>query len=261
MHRTQVPAPGLDVAGPYLSRLSARSALYTDLSVLLSAADGDLDRASLRSLVLEDNVLTRSSAAARAKLWKELTTRYLLDPASPLFAAFLHEWRCCESDAERALTAYVLLALNDRLVADLGTRWLYPLLRGAPRELRVGDVLAFLDYSGSAQHPEVERWTAETRLAVAQKYASSVRDFGLARGKVRKSTIRPALYGAPVRLLVAGLRLAGSKDEEILRSWTFRLLAIAENEVVDALAELHRLRAVTFRTQAGVIELEAAPRH
>jgi len=256
LHPTQVLAPGLEVAGPYLSRLSARSALYTDLSVLLRMVNGAPDREAVHYLVVTDNVLTRPSAAARAKLWQELKTRYVLDPEHPLFAAFQREWRRCEGDPERALTAYVLLALNDRLVADLGTEWLYPLLRGAPRELRVGDVLAFLDHSAEA-HPEVKRWTDETRLAIAQKYGASVRDFGLARGSVRKTTIRPALYGAPVRLLVTGLRLAGSKDEEILRSKAFRLLAIAEEEVVDALGELHRVGALTFRMQAGLIELEA----
>jgi hypothetical protein len=256
--QSPAPAPGLDASGSYLSRLSARSALYTDLSVLLRMANGATDRDALRSLVVEDNVLARPSSAARAKLWQELKTRYLLDPANPLFVAFQREWRRSEGDSERALTAYVLLALNDRLVADLGTRWLYPLLRGAPREIRVGDVLAFLDLTAGA-HPEVERWSDETRLAIAQKYAASVRDFGLAKGKVRKTTIRPALYGAPVRLLVAGLRLVGSEDDQIVRSQAFRLLAIAEEEVVHALGELHRVGALTFRMQAGVIDLEAVP--
>jgi hypothetical protein len=255
----RAPAPGLDARGPYLSRLSARSALYTDLSVLLRMVNGASDRDALRSLVVTDNVLTRPSSAARAKLWQELKTRYVLDPEHPLFATFQREWSRCEGESERALTSYVLLALNDRLVADLGTEWLYPLLRSAPRELRVSDVLAFLDRSADA-HPEVERWTAETRLAVAQKYVASVRDFGLAAGRARKITVRPALYGAPVRLLVAVLRLAGVKDERILLSRVFRLLAIAEEEVVDALSELHRVGALNFRMQAGVIELETDSR-
>jgi hypothetical protein len=257
---TQTAAPGLDADGPYLSRLSARSALYTELSLLLRLANGTHDREELRSLVVEANALARPSAAARAKVWQELKTRYVLNPKEPVFAAFMREWARCEGDAERALTAYVLLALNDRLVADLGTEWLYPLLRGAPRELRVDDVLAFLIRSVDA-HPEIEGWSAETRLAIAQKYTASVRDFGLAKGKVRKTTIRPALYGAPVRLLIVGLRLAGYKDHEIVRSKLFRLLAIGDEEVTDVFGILNRVGALTFRAQAGLIELEEDPRH
>jgi hypothetical protein len=33
--------------------------------------------------------------------------------------------RRSKSDPERGLTAYALLALNDRLLVDLGTQWLY----------------------------------------------------------------------------------------------------------------------------------------
>ena len=47
----------------------------------------------------------------------------------------------------------------------------------------------------SRTHPEVRGWSEETRLAVAQKYSASIRDFGLAKGTARKTTVRPALYG------------------------------------------------------------------
>ena len=93
----------------------------------------------------------------------------------------------------------MLLALHDRLVADLGTCWLFPRLRRVPAELRVANVLVFLDHAAE-KRAEAAAWSDHTRTAVAQKYAPSVRDFGLARGTVRKITVRPALYGAPVRL-------------------------------------------------------------
>ena len=168
---------------------------------------------------------------------------------------FLDEWRRCRSEPERGLTAYVLLALHDRLVADLGTCWLFPLLRRAPAELRVADVLGFLDRAAE-NRAEVAAWSDQTRKSVAQKYAASVRDFGLAKGTIRKVTIRPALYGAPVRLLVRALRLAGVRPLDLVRSPTFRLLAIDNHEVIDALGELNRLGAVRFRMQGDVIELE-----
>ncbi len=247
--------PGLDSSAPYVSRLSARSALYTDLCLLLEAAKGRLRSEDFRQLVIDQNCLARSSESARRKIWKELKARYLLDDSQPLFAAFWAEWKRCSSDPERALTAYCLLALNDRLVADLGLDFLFQRLRRAPAELRVHDVLGFIK-AAEATHPEVTAWSATTTTAVAQKYSASIRDFGLARGAVRKATVRPALYGAPTRLLIRALRFVGIRDFEIVCSPIFQLLGLATAEVIDALGELNRQGSLRFRMQGDIVELD-----
>lgn len=249
------PVWALEPNAPYFSRLSARSALYTDLHVLMDRTCEPLTAFAYRSLVIDANCVARKSTAARRKIWKELKARYILDTGHPLFAAFLQEWRRCRSEAERGLTAYMLLALHDRLVADLGTQWLFPLLRRAPAELRTADVLGFLDRAAE-NRAEVAAWSGQTRIAVAQKYAASIRDFGLARGTVRKVTIRPALYGAPFRLLIRALRLVGVRPLDLVRAPIFRLLAIESHEVIDALGELNRLDAIRFRMQGDVVELD-----
>ena len=246
---------GLDPTSPWAARLSARSALFTELETLLAGLEEAPPRPGFRSRVIDDNVLARSSAAARAKLWEELSKRYVLDPEHPLFAAFWTEWRRCTSTAEQALSVYVLLALNDRLVADLGTSWLYPRLRNAPSELRVDNVGSFIS-QGSQHRPEVLAWSPKTRLSVAQHYLASIRDFGLARGVARKVSVRPALHAAPMRLLLNALRLVGRAPHEVLQAPEFRLLGVGPGEVVDTLAELNRRGDLRFRMQGDVIELE-----
>ena len=72
----------------------------------------------------------------------------------------------------------------------------------------------------------------------------------------RKVTVRPALYGAPVRLLVRALRLVGVRPLELVRAPIFRLLALEEHDVIEALGELNRLDAVRFRMQGDVVELD-----
>ena len=247
--------PGLDLYAPYVSRLSARSALYTELHQLLEGDDRPLARDEYRARVVHENHLARPSQAAREKTWKELKARYRLDAQDPLFATFWAEWERCGSDAERSLTAYVCFALNDRLVADLGTEYLYPLLRRAPAELRIADVLAFIERAARS-HPETRAWSDETRRAVAQKYTASIRDFGLARGTIRKTSVRPALYGAPVRLLVRALRLTGVSPLGLVQARVFKLLGLDPTEVIDALGEMNRMGALRFRIQGDVVELD-----
>jgi hypothetical protein len=247
--------PALDSGVAWLSRLSARSALYTEFRLLLDAAHEPLSSRVYCARVLEENCLARASWAARKKLWQELKSRYLLDRELPLFAAFWKEWQRCQSEAERGLTAYILLALNDRLVADLGTEWLFGYLRRAPAELRTEDVRRFIERAGRT-HPEVEYWTEHTRAAVAKKYLASIRDFGLARGRVKKLTVCPALYGAPVRLLIHALQLVGVRPLDLTQAPVFRLLGLDERSVIDALGELNRLGELRFRMQGDVIELD-----
>ncbi|MFH1116431.1 MAG: BrxA family protein [Pseudomonadota bacterium] len=253
------PVVALNPEASYSSRLSSRSALYTDLRILLDSASGLLKSSGFRELVIERNVLSKRSTSVRRKTWKELKSRYLLDSEHPLFAAFWAEWVRCASEAERSQTAYCLLALNDRLVADLGSELLLPLLRRAPQPFRVQDVLAFINRA-KTRHPETASWTDNTKRAVAQKYTAGIRDFGLAKGTVNKTTVRPALYGAPVRLLIRALRIAGRKDLEIVQEPVFRLLSVEINGVIGALSELNRQGALRFRMQADVVELEIGGR-
>src|SRR6516162_3734540 len=84
--------PALDPRTPYSSRLSARSALFTDLQLLLDGRSESLTSEEYRKLVIEDNWLTRASTAARKKLWGELRKRYLLDRRQPLYDRFWSEW-------------------------------------------------------------------------------------------------------------------------------------------------------------------------
>jgi len=253
--RLKCPIPALDQGAKYYSRLSTRSALYKDLCLLLDGLQEPLRAGSYRELVLDGNRLVRPSISARRKLWKELRSRYILDSEHPLFLAFWKEWLLCRSEPELAMTAYGLFALNDRLVKDLGQEWLFPSLRRAPHEIRVDDVLHFID--GKAElHPEIAGWSPETKKSVARHYMASIRDFGLAQGKVKKTTLRPALYASPVRLLIRALRISGVKPMEIIQSRLFRLLGVDGPEVIEAFGELNRRGDLRFKIQADVIELD-----
>ena len=249
------PVRALEPSAPYSSRLSARSALYTDLHVLLDTTCEPLSSAAYRSLVIDDNCVARKSVGGAAEdlggTEGTVHPRHRA-PALRRVSAGVAPLPLRTGTRPDRLHA---LALHDRLVADLGTRWLFPLLRRAPAELRVADVLGFLDRAAE-KRAEVAAWSDHTRTAVAQKYAASVRDFGLARGTVRKVTVRPALYGAPVRLLVRALRLVGVRPLDLVRAPIFRLLALEGHEVIEALGELNRCDAVRFRMQGDVVELD-----
>ena len=251
----EITIPALNGTGSYSSRLSSRSALYTDFTLLVNGQPEMLDSRRYRQLVIDDNILSRASTASRQKIWKELKARYILDENRPLFGAFWNEWQKCESEQERCQTAYGLLALNDLLVADLGMELLFPRLRAAPKGINVIDILSYMNIKMKL-HPELEQWSEKTKLAVSQKYLASIRDFGLAKGKLKKTTIRPALYGAPIRLLIRALKLHEIGDSDLITSPIFRLLAIDQKEVIGILSELNQRCELFFKIQGDVVELD-----
>jgi hypothetical protein len=246
--------PGLGENSRLLARISSRSALATDFAMLMERVP-EYRVAAFRASVIDENLLARSSASARAKLYQEIKNRYLLDLDSPLFAAFLAEWRAHHDSHDRQLLAYTLFALNDRTVYLTSRDWLFPHLRQASSELRIGDLIVFFQLLGKTDYPEVAAWTPITLTRVAQHYLASVRDFGLANGGTRKIAVRPSLQPGPVRLLIRALVLSGVPSPEIIRHESFKILGIAPGEVVDILSELNRHGALRFRMQADVIEL------
>ena len=250
----KVNIPGLDPRGRFLARISTRSALLTDFELLLDRSK-DRSLVGFRGAVVDENRLARASLSARLKLYKELKGRYLLDEAHPLFAAFLAEWKPDDPAQVRALTIYILFALNDRTVARTSWEWLFPHLRRSPSQLRLGDLETYLRRLGEGAHLEIADWTPKTLTRVAQHYLASIRDFGLATGSVKKVSVRPALYASPMRLLIRALELMRVPTRNVARHESFKLLGIAPDEVIDALSELNRQGALRFRIQADVAEL------
>jgi hypothetical protein len=208
-----------------------------------------------RHSVIEANVLARSSRSSRAKLLTELRGRYILNESSPIFASFLKEWKTADCEHAHSLLVFVLLALNDRTVMVTSCEWLFSHLQQPGSELRIGDLDAFLLSMARTTHPEIDLWSNETRLRVEQHYLASIRDFGLATGATKKISVKPALYAAPVRLLIQALFIAGANSSAIVRHEAFKILGIAPNEVIDMLSELHRQGSLHFRMQADIVEL------
>jgi len=239
----------------YVSRLASRASLYADLQALLAAVREPVGRSEYRRQVVEENVLSRRSAAAREKAWKELAARYCIGGESPLFRAYLEEYRRAASERDRALTSYLLFAFHDRLVCDLGTDWLYEYVRSAPADLRNADILAFLASRESA-HPEIKGWSVSTRENIASHYLSALKEFGLARGAQRKTSVRPLPGPAPVRFLLRALLLAGASAQAAVQSPLFRLLGLTLDEAVSLLFRLNADGALRCRIQGDIVALD-----
>lgn len=258
--RAIVTPPAIATGTLYVSRLATRAALYSELQALLTAVGEAVPRSEYRRLVVDENVLYRRTQAAREKAWKEIAARYDIRGESPLFETYLEEYRRAVSERDRALVTYLMFALQDRLVCDLGTDWLYEYLRASPSDLRTVDVLAFVD-SRELDYPEIKGWSISSRENIASHYLSALKEFGLARGAQRKVSVRPSPGAAPVRFLLRALLLGGTSNHAAIQSPLFRLLGLSLDEVVELLSRLNADGAVHCRIQGDVVELDLGGRN
>jgi hypothetical protein len=88
------------------------------------------------------------------------------------------------SDVDRpAFSSSLLLhtVRQDILLTDLLQRVILPKWHSGERELTRGDIQKFLDNS-EIDHPEISRWSRQTREKLASNTLTLLRDYGLLRG-------------------------------------------------------------------------------
>ena len=237
---------------PFTPRLSGAGSLRRELEALLAAAPPGADRATYRKLLLETNAAGKGSASMRTWAWKRLKVRYLLDPAVAEFRAFEAGMRATGSPADRGLLCFLMFARTDRLFREVTLETVSPCLREPGTLIAPGAVddavAAVRDRGGFG-------WSAETLAGVRSHLLSSLKDFGVLYGAREKRTCRPDPGPTTVVFAARLGRLEGLTDRQLLTSRWFRLLGLAEVEVVDLLYAAARERVLTFRMQAGVVEL------
>lgn len=237
---------------PFTPRLSGAGSLRRELEALLAIAPPGADRATFRRLIIEANAASKGSASMRIWTWKRLSVRYLLDPAVAEFRTFEAAMRSTGSPADRGLLCFLMFARTDRLFREVTLQTVSPCLREpgtliAPEAVEDA-VVAIRDRGGFG-------WSAETLAGVRSHLLSSLQDFGILHGARERRAGRPDPGPTTVVFAARLGRLEGLTDRQLLTSRWFRLLGLAEAEVVDLLYAAARERVLTFHMQAGVVEL------
>lgn len=237
---------------PITARLAGAGSARSELQILLAAAPVDAGREAYHELVLGMNVLGKTSAVTREKLWQRLKDRYVLDPAVPEFSAFRTGMVATANAAERGLVCFLMMARSDRLFREVTLDCVSPYLLREGVAVDVQNVQALLETTVQSAGATWSRATLET---ARQHVLSALKDFGLLRGGPRKVTVRPR-PGPQTTLFAARLaRLQGLTDRQMLGSCWFSLLGYDRDAAVELLYDATRAGALRLRLQADVVEV------
>jgi hypothetical protein len=227
---------------------NTRSMMLADLDTLLAETSADTSAEAYRRLVVEDNVLGKTTDSTRRYTAQRMRELYALDPDVPLFRIFRRLWDA--SQQGRPLLALLLVLARDpllRLTAEpilgmeAGAPFDKAMLR-APLAERTG-----------------ERFSNNSLDKIARITASTWTQGGLLEGRYNKVRRRPPL--APTNTAYALLMgyLCGVRGQRLFDTFWAQILDAPTHEVHEHARAASRRSLMTYRNAGGLIDLDFAP--
>jgi hypothetical protein len=175
-------------APPYSSRIIKAGALLPDTKTLLSQWDTATTDSENLARIRRENVFGKASRSRVEDILAVFRQRYLADEEVVKALVVLVENRLPSLSLDRIL--YFHAAQSDRLLHDVVTEWLVPLQGRGISDIDVDEVQGLLS-KWVSEGKTIADWSEDTTRRVAQGLLSTLRDFGVLQGAVRKR-IAPA---------------------------------------------------------------------
>jgi hypothetical protein len=223
---------------------TSRTMMLDELTVLLASANAACRRPEFVRLVVDDNVLAKSTVATRRLTAQRLGELYALDTGSPLFRALMKLW-----EVDRA--GQPVLALLCSLARD-------PLLRATvPAIIGLRDGQAFDRDAVTA----ALRMYAGARLnesildKVVRNAASSWTQSGhlLGRTLKRRQRVKPAVNAVTFALLLGYLQ--GLRGPALLRTTWCEVLDSTPEALANIASRASLAGFMRFRHAGDVVEI------
>ena len=248
--------PVEDSASPYSSRNSSKGALLTEAKILFSylAKGNSLDLA--RQAIIQDNIFVKKTNQTRKRCWEVLHSRYFpieedLEQIHPIIAFF----RTKASEKIKQGVLYYHFAISDLFSYEVTTELIYDLYRRGLTKIAPRNIHEFLDLKKKV-HPEINKWSPQTRLSLVSHYLSAMRDFGILEGKNQKKIHRPTVEEDLFLYILTYLRDCGKSPKAILVNDDLKLFLLSQQEVESKLLEAQRNGRINFQKAGHIVSLE-----
>jgi len=235
------------------SRNTSTGALLYELYALFTALD-EINPERIREDIISANRLHKSSYEMRRKAWLAINHRYLTVAPHWVGDALIQAAAAGSQSLEFVSLAYLYFALRNRLVFLFITRHLWGQWQAGVTHLTHRDTMRFL-YDLAEEEPQVQAWREATKKKMASTLLSSLRDFGVLKGKQTRHIQRPSADLTTAYHLLCVLWSEGKSGLEIINDPAWRLFLWRETDVSQALAQLDQLGAVRFEKSGQTVVL------
>lgn len=201
--------------GPYVTHNASKTGLLEETRLFLEtyALEGNVEQTRQALLTRE---LPQRSRASRWTILKIIQERLIRWNPPEWVLRDLSAF--ASSPISESLQAALLLHVTrqDKLLYDFVHEVIVPRWQSGDLTVARSDAQAFLDGAESA-HPEISKWSRETREKLTGNMLSILRDYGLMRGTQHKSISEPVVPEPVVSHLLRLLQEEGVAGGEIHR--------------------------------------------
>jgi len=238
----------------YSSMLSGKGALLDETLAVLQQIDRGHSLDQVRAMVMDHDLLSKTTMSTRRSVWKHIHTRYLADGdhARVLARMVVH---APDRQTERLVLLHELCR-SSPILRDTTIYCVYPRYAAGYSSIDKTDIQGFFD-DIAVEHPELTAWSPQTRDKVVSNILTILRDFGLLEGSQRKQFSRlyvplPAFVYVLYCLAEDGLTM----PQEFLNVEDWQLFFLEQADVVTLLDEATAAGHCTFKHRGDIYSLD-----
>ena len=236
----------------YSSDLGNKTSLIPESERVLIEYNHVDSAAMVRKLVVDDNLLLKSTVSTRKRVWESIYARYFSSKNTTVTHTLARFVNSPLPGQARYLAMFYEMATALPLIYDLTTDCLYTLYQNGRSTINKADILDWLNQAVNNGHNEINGWSPQTKSKIASNYLTIARDFGLLEGKKNKSFARLYLPIATFVYVLYRLKDEGLNNKAIVTTPDFKLFLLEQRDVFLLLEEATRAGYITFQ-QAGDI--------
>lgn len=237
----------------YSTRINHVGALLPDTKTMLAHWNLDVDVSANLAYMQAENVFAKTSRTRIPEMLETFRERYLEDPDSVAALVTLAQEGVADTVIYPIL--FYLAAQSDPLLYDATTGFLAALRTRGQTTVRTEDVARWLEEqvaAGRAERP----WSEATIRRLAQGLLSTLRDFGVLRGKAIKQ-IAPVYLPLPAFAFLALLMSRELRSgDRLLHAPDWQLYFLSQPAVEHLFLEAHQERLLEYHAAGRVIRVE-----
>lgn len=222
--------------------LASSGLLIPELSVLASNSERDFIYDRLRTLVVDDNILSKPSIQSRQKIWAKLSDRYKFDIQDALF----QRWWSLIPQSESydfAQLATIRWAQYDLLLRFLWND-VYLFRKGMETSVQSEDIMGFIqDIKGvhAGKRFFLDR-SESVQISIVQHFLLLLRECGAAKGKKNKMFVTIPVGENASHYAVHLARQECPGSHEILNHWALRWWGANSSKADEILRQIESYR-------------------